>query len=173
MQLLLDVSKKLQDKKDIFFRIVGDGVEKEKLKQFAEENNLKNVNIKNSVPKNEVSNILQSSDVLYFNLKDSPLYRFGISLNKLYDYMAAGRVIIFAGNSKNNPIKDADAGYSIAPDNVEILEKTILEIYNLSQEKRDELGKKIRKYAQENYSIEVLVDKFEHLLDDEVKKYNV
>ncbi|WP_310441130.1 glycosyltransferase family 4 protein [Sulfurimonas sp.] len=172
LQLLLDIAKKLQDKKDIFFRIVGDGVEKEKLKQFAEENNLKNVNIENSVPKNEVSNILQSSDVLYFNLKDSPVFNYGISSNKLFDYMAAGRVIIFSTKAKNNPIKDANAGYSIAPDDVEVLEKTILEIYNLSQEKRDELGEKIRKYAQENYSIEVLVDKLEHLLDEEVKKYN-
>ncbi len=116
---------------------------------------------------------MQDSDVLFLSLKDSPLYKFGISLNKLYDYMAAGRVVIFAGNSKNNPIKDADAGYSIAPDNVEVLEKTILEVYNLSQKERNNIGEKIRKYAQGNYSIEVLVDKFEHLLDEEVKKYNV
>lgn len=172
LQILLDVAKELKEKKDIFFRIVGEGAEKEKLKAFVKENNLLNVSIENSVPKNEVTNILQNSDVLFLSLKDSPLYKFGISLNKLFDYMASGRVIVFAGNSKNNPIKDANAGYSIAPDNVEVLEKTILEIYNLSQEKRDTIGQKIRKYAEYNYSIEILVDKFEKLLEDEIRNKN-
>ncbi|WP_404320072.1 glycosyltransferase family 4 protein [Malaciobacter canalis] len=172
LQILLDVAKRLKEKKDIFFRIVGEGAEKEKLKAFVKENNLLNVSIDNSVPKNKVTNILQSSDVLYFNLKDSPVFNYGISSNKLFDYMASGRVIIFSTKAKNNPIKDANAGYSIAPDDVEVLQKTILEIYNLSQEKRDAIGQKIRKYAEENYSIEVLIDKFEKLLENEIRKKN-
>jgi len=172
LQILLEVAKKLKDNENLYFRIVGEGAEKEKLKTFVKENNLSNVSIENSVPKNEVTNILQNSDILFLSLKDSPLYRFGISLNKLFDYMASGRVIIFAGNSKNNPIKDANAGYSIAPDDVEDLQKAILEIYNLSQEKRDEIGKKIRKYAEDNYSIQILVDKFEKLLEDEMRNKN-
>ena len=143
-----------------------------KLKSFLEENNLSNVSIENSVPKNEVTNILQNSDILYFNLKDSPVFNYGISSNKLYDYMASGRVIIFSTKAKNNPIKDANAGYSIAPDDVETLQKTILEIYSLSQEERNNIGQKIRKYAEDNYSIEILVDKFEKLLEDEIRKKN-
>lgn len=172
LQILLDVAKKLKDNKNIYFRVVGNGAEKEKLKVFVKENNLFNVSIENSVPKDKVTNILQNSDVLFLSLKDSPLYRFGISLNKLFDYMASGRVIIFAGNSRNNPIKDANAGYSIAPDDVEILEKTILEIYSLTQYERDDIGQKIRKYAKKNYSIEILVDKFEKLLENEIRKKN-
>ena len=172
LQILLNVAKKLKDKKDIHFRIVGEGAEKEKLQNFVKENNLLNVTIENAVPKNEVAKILQNSDVLFLSLKDSPLYRFGISLNKLFDYMASRRVIILSGNPRNNPIKDAGAGYSIVPDNVEVLEKTILEIYNLSQEERDKIGQKIRNYVEKNYSIEVLVDKFEKLLKEEIRKKN-
>ncbi|MDO9265520.1 MAG: glycosyltransferase family 4 protein [Sulfurimonas sp.] len=172
LQILLDAAKKLQGEKDIYFTIVGDGAEKKKLKKFVKENNLQNVSIENSVPKSEVSNILQNSNVLFLSLIDSPLYRFGISLNKLFDYMASGRVTIFAGNSKNNPVKDANAGYSIAPDDVEQLEKTILEIYNLPNEERIKIGEKIRSYAEKNYSIEILTDKLENLLKDEVKKIN-
>lgn len=172
LQILLDVAKKLQDKKDIYFRVVGDGAEKEKLRKFVKENNLQNVRIENSVPKSEVSKILENSDVLFLSLIDTPLYRFGISLNKLFDYMAAGRVIIFAGNSKNNPLKDANAGYTIKPDNADLLKEVILEIYNLSHEERIKIGEKIRNYAEKNYSIEILTDKLENLLKDEVKKFN-
>lgn len=172
LQILLEAAKKLQDKKDIYFRIVGDGVQKEKLKNFVKENNLQNVSIENSVSKSEVSKILENSDVLFLSLVNAPLYRFGISLNKLFDYMASGRVIIFAGNSKNNPIKEANAGYSIATDDVKQLEKTILEIYSLSEEERIKIGEKIRAYAEENYSIEILTNKLENLLKEEIKKFN-
>lgn len=170
LQLLLDVAKKLKEKKDIYFRIVGDGAQKEKLKDFVKKENLTNVSIENPVPKKEVTNILQDSDILFFNLIDSPVFNFGISSNKLFDYMASGRVIIFSTKAKNNPIKDAQAGYSITPDDIEELEKTILEIYNLSQEDRDKIGQKIRAYAEQNYSIEVLVNKFEKLLKTEIRK---
>jgi glycosyltransferase involved in cell wall biosynthesis len=172
LQILLDVAKNLKENKNIYFRIVGDGAEKQMLKRFIIINDLQNVSIENPVPKNEVSKILESSDVLFVSLKDNPLYKYGISLNKLFDYMASGRIIIFAGNSKNNPIKDANAGYSISPDNVDLLEKTILEIYNLPNEDRIVIGQNIRKYAEENYSIEILVNKFEKLLKDEMEKYN-
>lgn len=172
LALLVNVAERLKDQKDIFFRIVGDGAEKEKLKELAKLKNLKNISIEDPVAKNEVSNILQSSDILYFNLKDSPVFNFGISSNKLFDYMAAGRVIIFSTKAKNNPIRDADAGYTIEPDNLEQLEQTILTIYNLQQNERNDIGKKIRKYAEENYSISVLTDKLETLLKDEMEKYH-
>lgn len=172
LQILLDVAKKLQENKNFYFRIVGDGAKKHELINFVKEHNLQNVSIENPVPKNEVSMILQDSDILFLSLIDSPLYRFGISLNKLFDYMASGRVIVFSGNSKNNPIKDANAGYTIIPDNVDLLKETILNVYNLSNENRLKIGENIRKYAQENYSVEILVDKFEALLKEEIGKYN-
>lgn len=173
MDSFFETTKRFKDYKNMEFHIYGDGIQKLNYINFVKNNNLEDiVKIYNLVPKNKVSDILNNFDIVYLSLKDSPLYRFGISLNKLFDYMASGRIIIFAGNSKNNPIKDANAGYSIAPNDVETLEKTILEIYNLSQEKRDEIGQKIRKYAEDNYSIEILVDKFEKLLEDEIRNKN-
>lgn len=173
LQSLLDVAKELQEKKDIFFRIVGDGAQKEKLKFFVEENNLQNVTIENSVPKNQISDILQESDLLYISLKDSPLYKYGISLNKFFDYMASGRVIIYIGNSKNNLIKDADAGYTILPNDINALKVAILEIYNLSNSERNTIGMKLREYAIENYSIEGLVNKMESLLKELLRRDHV
>ena len=174
MDAFFETTKKFKDNKNIEFHIYGEGSLRQKYIEFIKNYNLEdNVKLNRLVPKNKVSDILNSFDVVYLSLKDSPLYRFGISLNKLFDYMGSGRIIIFAGNSKNNPIKDANAGYSIAPDDVEVLEKTILEIYDLPQEKRDAIGQKIRKYAEENYSIEVLVDKYEKLLEDEIGAKNV
>lgn len=170
--LLVEAAEVFKDKKDILFRIVGDGAEKEKLKHHIKLKKLDNISIQDSVPKNEVNRILQSSDLLYFNLKDSPVFRYGISSNKLFDYMAAGRVIIFSTNAKNNPIKDASAGYTIEPDNLDQLKQTIIDAYNLSLAQRNDMGRKIRKYVEKNYSITVLTDKLEQLLEDTLEQYN-
>ena len=170
--LFVEVAEILKEKKDILFRVVGDGPEKGKLIQRVKSKKLENISIEDSVPKNEVVKILQSSDVLYFNLKDSPVFNYGISSNKLFDYMASGRVIIFSTKAKNNPLKDAGTGYTIEPDNLEQLKQTILDIYNLPQVERNSIGEKIRKYTEENYSISILTDKFEKLLEDEIRRYN-
>lgn len=167
LALLIETADRLKNEPNIFFRIVGDGAEKEHLKNIVHSKNLTNITIESPVPKNQVSEILASSDVLYFNLKNSPVFNYGISSNKLFDYMAAGRVIIFSTKAKNNPIQDANAGYSIEPDNIEQLVRTILEIYTLSQEERNEIGRKIRKYAEENYSIQILTNKLEEILENE------
>lgn len=172
LQSLLDVAKELQDKKDILFRVVGDGAKKVKLQKFVKENNLQNVSIEDSVAKNEISNILQNSDLLYLGLKDSPLYKYGISLNKFFDYTASGRVVVYAGNSKNNLIKDAGTGYTIPPDDTNALKETIIEIYHLSNSERDAIGKKLRGYTIRNYSIEVLANKMESVLAEVHRRYH-
>lgn len=171
--ILLEAANRLKYKEDILFRIVGDGAEKDKLAKLIIDNNLSNISLENPVAKKDVTGIFQKSDILFFNLKDSPVFKYGISSNKLFDYMASGRVIIFSSNARNNPIKEASAGYSIMPDNCDELEKTILEIYNLSYEKRNEVGLKVKNYVEENYSIDVLVDIFENVLLSTIKKVKV
>lgn len=172
LALLIEAAERLKNKPDIFFRIIGDGAEKESLLQMIRSKNLTNIVIENPVPKNQISMILSTSDVLYLSLKDSPLYRFGISLNKLFDYMASGRVVLFSGKSKNNPLEEAQSGYSIEPDNIDQLEQTILKIYHLSQHERDTIGEKIRHYTEKHYSIKVLADKLEKLLLQELSHHD-
>jgi glycosyltransferase involved in cell wall biosynthesis len=172
LKLFVEAAESFKDKNDIFFRIVGDGAEKYSLMQLVKFKNLKNISLEDSVAKNKVVKILQSSDVLYFNLKDSPVFNYGVSSNKLFDYMASGRVIIYSSKAKNNPIKDIGVGYTIEPDNLEQLKQTILDVYNLSQEERTSIGKQIRKYTEQIYSTIILTDKFEKLLEEVIVRYN-
>ncbi|WP_419773853.1 glycosyltransferase family 4 protein [Halarcobacter sp.] len=172
LHILLEVAKNLRDYRDIYFKIVGDGVDKDRLVSFSKENNLSNVFFEPQVPKSEVYSILQNSDLLFIIIKNSPLYRFGISSNKLFDYMASGRVVLFSGESINNPIREADAGYIVKSDNIELLKNKILEIYSLSKEEREKIGLKARTYIQKNYATEVLVDKLELVLKKEIEKKN-
>lgn len=172
VKLLIDAAERLKNYTDIVFKIVGDGTEKNSLKALVSAKKLDNVIFENFMPKDQVFKTLLESDVLYFNLKDSPVFNYGISSNKLFDYMAVGRVVIFSAKAKNNLIEDAQAGVSIVPDNLDLLVKTLLDIYHLPYQTRVSMGKNGREYIKMNYSIENLVNTLEALLENEVGRYN-
>jgi glycosyltransferase involved in cell wall biosynthesis len=150
----------------IKFLLVGDGTEKSKLREAIDAENLVNIEIKGSVPKNCVKNILFSSDILYLPVRNSPLFKYGISTNKLFDYLAVGKPIIFASNSPNNPVKEANAGVTISPDTPEQLADAIVKIYKMPKEKRIEMGLNGRKHVEKYYNIPILVDRLEELIKE-------
>jgi len=164
LEVLIEAAELLREYDDIFFRIVGEGAEKEALEQKVKEKGLSNVHIEDAVPKHKVGAILVQCDLLYLGLRDSPLYRFGMSMNKLFDYMAAGRVIAFASNARNNPVKDAGAGVSVPPDDAYALKDAILEVYGYSPQKRSQIGERARAFVQEHYAVDRLAQELEHLL---------
>ena len=121
---------------------------------------LKIVEFKESVTKKKIPEIMESPEVFILCLEDTPLYKYGISLNKIYDQLASGKPIIFSGSSINNPVEKAEAGLTVPPRNPQALAKGIINLYNLSAEEREEMGRKGIKYVEKYHSIEKLADKF-------------
>lgn len=115
--------------------------------------------------------MMRGSDVLFFPLADSPVFKYGISSNKLFDYLASQTPIIFASHAKNNVVKDANAGISIDVDNEEEIIEAIKALRNLSTSERKLLGKNGFDYVSKHFSIPVLVDKLEDSLSSLV--YNL
>ena len=166
LDILLDVAIKLKNRDTIKFKIVGAGTEKERLIEKLKTLNLSNVEFINPVPKIEISDLLATADVLFFNLKDSPVFNYGISSNKLFDYMAAGRVVIFSANVPNNLIKESNGGFTIPVNSVIELEKAIIAVNELSFKQKEEIGLNNRKYVSEQYSIPILTDKLEQIIKE-------
>jgi len=173
LEVFVQAAEQLKEHREVFFRIIGEGVQKAALQKMVEERDLGNVSIENAVPKQEVGEILAESDVLYLGLKDMPLYRFGMSMNKLYDYMAAGRMIVFAADTRNNPVKDANAGITVPPDDATALSKAILEACRLTPEQRFRTGSRARAYVQKHYDIEILAQRLENVLKKILEKSHV
>lgn len=163
--ILLEAAEKLnKDYLEIKFLIVGEGPEKERLMRIVKEKNLSNVEFNKAVSKNEVTKILDKSDVLIFLIKNLPVFIYGISSNKLFDYLASGKPIIFCSNSINNPVEEAKAGITVPPDNSEELAEAVIKLYNLSKEDRQIMGRNGKNYVKKYYSIPVLVDKLEKVI---------
>jgi len=162
LDLILNAASVIQQRgiKNILIRLIGDGPEKEGLQKKADEMNLKIVEFKDSVPKEKIPIVLEKANAFIICLEDSPLYKYGISLNKIYDYMAAGKPIVFSGNSINNPVEKAKAGITVSPRNVQALSEAIIKVHNISSKEREEMGKRGREYVERFHDMEKLSETF-------------
>ena len=144
----------------IAFVLVGGGPEKENLKQRALDKKIVNVYFMPPISKTEIPNAMKLADVLYIGLQNQALFRFGISPNKLIDYMAAAKPILFAVESGNNPVLEANCGYSVKAEDTKAIIEGLRKIQKLSQAEREQLGKNGLVYARQNHDYRVLADKF-------------
>jgi glycosyltransferase involved in cell wall biosynthesis len=144
----------------VTFLLTGNGPEKENLRKRAAELGLANVHFAPNVSKRVLPALLDQMDVLYVGFQKQSLYRFGVSPNKLFDYMMAGKPIIQAIDAGNDPVAEAGCGLSIEPDNPEAIAHAIRALISTDQEQRNRLGEAGRKYVVQYHDYRILADKF-------------
>lgn len=152
----------------VIFRLVGDGPYKPRLRERACRDGLDNVVFDDPVPKREIYAILQEADAFVRPLEDSPLYRWGASPNKLFDYMACARPVVYATRSRENPVGQSGGGRSVPPGDPEALAATVRELAGLRPEQRWELGLRARRFVEVHHAFSQLAARFESVLNDSV-----
>ena len=154
---LVEAAGLLQEKyPEIKFRFIGDGVLKERLQHFAKEEGIKTAIFDNAVSQTNMPSLMQEADIFVAQLQDLPLFKYGVSPNKIYEYMAASKPIVFGTTSPENPVTKAGVGPVVEPNNPKAVTDRIIEIIAMTQEERDGLGKKGRRFVQENNTFDVL-----------------
>lgn len=152
----------LQENKNIAFVIVGDGKLKEDLENRY--SNLENLYFINPIKKEQVQSMLAYFDVCYIGLKQENLFKYGVSPNKLFDYMYSAKPILYAINSgKSNIVKLANSGVSIQAESSKAILNGILDLYNMTKNRRKELGINGKMYVLENFTYEKLAKRYSKL----------
>lgn len=151
----------------VLLRLVGDGPLKPSLMAMAREKGLTNIRFENPVAKRQVPALAAQADAFVLCVRNLPgLYRFGISMNKIFDYMAAGRPIAMGAAAANNPVAEAGAGITVPPENPQALAKAILELVSLPREAGRRMGTAGRRYLEENHDMRRLAARLASALDD-------
>lgn len=150
------------------FVFVGDGPEKARLREVAATMGLSNVAFEDPLPKREVYGRLAAADAYVLALQDLPLYRHGISVNKLYDYLALGRPVIFAAASSNNPVYEADAGISVLPGDPAALSGAVRALVQATPEERARMGRNGRAFIERYHDCAALAIRLERVLQEAV-----
>jgi glycosyltransferase involved in cell wall biosynthesis len=142
--------------------LVGHGAERDRLLVRAE--GLSNVTFVGPIAKQEVAPALRLFDACYVGFRHSPLYRFGVSPNKLYDYMAAGRPILLASDAANRPVDEADCGRTIPPEDPVALATAIRDLAARPPEELDRLGQNALAYVRGRHDYAVLARRLSAIL---------
>ena len=161
MEYLIEASNLLENNENIHFVIFGKGQHLEKLKNNAKNN----VSFLGQIDKSQIQSAISFFDVCYIGWHNHSLYRFGISPNKIFDYMYAGKPIIHSVNTTNDFVEIADAGISIPPENPKEIANIVIEISKIEDKKLNEWGKNGKNYVEENHTFshltELLISTFE------------
>lgn len=144
--------------------LIGSGPEKQRLQALAQSLNLTMVTFKDPVSKSEIYHELNKADAYLMLLQDSPVFRWGISPNKLFDYLAMARPVIFGVNTPFNPVEQCQAGISIKPSDPEALASAILQLAETPRERLNEMGQRGKEYVLKYHHINALSDTLETLL---------
>ena len=93
LDTVLDAAALLRDQR-VRFLLVGDGPSKAALEARAAREQLSNVQFCDPIPKTAMPELLASAHAGLMVLRDAPLFAFGVSPNKLFDYLASGLPVV-------------------------------------------------------------------------------
>ncbi|GEQ16382.1 MULTISPECIES: glycosyltransferase family 4 protein [Clostridium] len=159
LDTMIDAAKKTTDEK-VKYVLVGKGNVKNQLMEYAKANNVTNIEFLDPVLKDNMDNVLELLDIGYIGLKKQNLFNYGVSPNKLFDYMMASLPVIYAVEASNDPVKDSNCGISVPAENPEAVVEAVMKIKNLSEEEKIKIGGNGKKYVLDNHMYEGLADKF-------------
>jgi glycosyltransferase involved in cell wall biosynthesis len=164
--------KNIYSSKGINLKMVGDGPLKPALKDLARDLKLANIEFCDPVPKKNIPSLAAEADAFVICVRNLPyLYRYGISMNKLFDYFAAARPIIIASAASNNPVEDAKAGITVKPEDPVALAEAIAALAAMPAGQRAAMGHAGRAYVERNNGFNYLAARFGSILDDVDAKY--
>jgi glycosyltransferase involved in cell wall biosynthesis len=154
------------------FHLFGSGPEKENLTMLVSELNVKSVYFHSPVSKEKIYTVMSAADCFLFILKDLPLFKFGISPNKLNDYLSSYRPVISLTNVPNNVVKDSGCGVYRTEITPVSLAEAVEELFLMkTPEERFNMGLKGRKYIEDNYEIKKLSMSLNNLLFEVANNY--
>ncbi len=144
--------------------IIGDGILKKELIKIKEEKHLDNVFFIDKINKNEVIGTLKLMDALYIGSKKSMLYSYGVSANKIFDYLLAGKPIINAFDTEHSPMNYVGNTIIAEAENSDSIAEAIIKSSNLSDLTRREIEIDSRNYVYKNHNYDYLADRFATIL---------
>ena len=147
------------------FRLIGGGPEKSRLRRRTEKEGIRNVRFDGPMPKNQMYRAMLEADAFIVTLRDCALYRWGMSLNKLFDYLAMGRPVVFGADLVENPVTAAGAGITVPPEDSRAMADAVASLRAMSEGERSEMGRRGRDYVEQNHDLRGSAATLEEMLE--------
>jgi glycosyltransferase involved in cell wall biosynthesis len=149
---------------NIHFMLVGDG--DLKLTYTKRLSRFNNVTFVPKIKQEDVQYFLSKCDVLYLSTHDSEVWKYGQSMNKMVQYMLAGKPIIASYSGYESMLNEADSGVFVPSNETEPLRNALLEYATMDNNSRNDIGSRGKQWILQNrmYSKLALdyLDKIQH-----------
>jgi glycosyltransferase involved in cell wall biosynthesis len=150
LDTFLNCAAAMVDLKDIHFLIVGDGdLRAEYIQRYG---HLPNITFAPKVRKQMVQSVLARCDLLYFSVHASEVWRYGQSLNKVIDYMLAGKPVVASYTGFPSMINEAGCGTYVSAGDEAGLRQEIQRYARMEPAKRATIGGRGRQWVLEHRS---------------------
>jgi colanic acid biosynthesis glycosyl transferase WcaI len=161
---LLEAASTLrQNYPEVQFLLIGEGAEKEAIKNAAEAQGLTNVQFLDQQPREKIPAFISASDACLVLLKKTEVFKTVIP-TKMLEFMSCERPLILGvdGHARHI-VEDAEAGLVIEPENAQALADAIAQL-SRNRELGRTLGKKGRGYILKNFSRAQTAEKYIQVL---------
>jgi colanic acid biosynthesis glycosyl transferase WcaI len=164
LETLLDAAARLRrDNPDVMFIVVGEGAEKQRIKNLAHDHGLDNICFLDQQRRETVPSYISASDACLVLLKKTDVFKTVIP-TKLLEFMSCARPVILGVDGQARQIvEESGGGIVIEPENSEAL---VCAIQRLAADRSSgiDLGKKGREYITKNLSRRETADKYLKIL---------
>ena len=162
VDFLVEAARELRDRGEekIVVVFVGEGSEKERCQRLSREYNLANILFWHPVPKSAVPAILDALDVTLFALRDASIFKYGLSCNKLFDYLASGRPVVAACAIADCPVSASGGGICVPAQSPRALADALQQMAALGEAGRHALGARGRNWVYQHHGATALAGRF-------------
>ena len=151
IETIVSAAEILKGQADIRIVMVGSGSLSEYLKEEVEKRGLSNLIIAGRYPSTMMPAVFAHSDGLLVSLAKKDSLSWTVPC-KVQAYLAAGKPIVAALDGEGAAIvRESGAGLVCPTENAQRLAACIVELYEMSDGERNEMGVKGRLYAEEHY----------------------
>jgi glycosyltransferase involved in cell wall biosynthesis len=171
LDVVLDAAERLRAHPHIRFLLVGDGPAKAELVEDARRRGLTNVEFRDPVPKLKMPELLAEADAGLMVLRDTPLFAYGVSPNKLFDYFGASLpVVCNVPGEVAGMVQAAGGGEQAAPGSPEALAEAVLRLSQRGAAERAEMGRSARDWVTREHGRTVLAERLDRTLRELVER---
>ena len=147
----------------IRFAFVGEGADKQRLRQRVSKLGLQNVTLLPGVPHEQVPALLAAADICLVPLRDVPLFSSFIP-SKMFEYLAAGKPVVGSVTGEAAQILREAGAWVVPPADSEALAAAIRALA-ADPRRRQEMGQKGRCYVERHFDRGTLARLYRKLLD--------
>lgn len=158
LDTFLDCAEAMKADSRIQFLVVGEGDLRAHYQ--AKYAHLTNLTFAPRVPKQMVQAVLAKCDLLYFSVHVSTVWKFGQSLNKVIDYMLAGKPVVASYTGYPSMINEAQCGTYVPAGDVAALQREVRRYADMAPGERAGIGARGREWILAHRRYETLAREY-------------